>query len=160
MVDVTIAHGVGGERLFGNAGADDVVGVVAQKVGNAVTLRHGRGHGARIQLKDVGNGLLFARGQHPGACAGFGHGQNVVRGDAVVPQRRHTQHPEQRIRPPAVEPHHRAQQRHAPGHGLRQPHHQPLGIGHAQAFWEQVGKQDEKGGDDQERGEKARLLRG
>ena len=159
MVDVTFAHRVVGKRLGGNADADDRVGVVAQKESHALALRHGAGHRAGVQFKNVGNHLLLAHRQHTSACAGFHHGQHVVRGDAVVAPRRQAKHMEQAIGHAAVKPHQRVQCHDAKRHWARHAQCQPLGVGHGQALGEQVGQQDEQRSDDKERSQKSAGLR-
>ena len=77
MVEVSLAHRVGGIGLGGNPQADHGVVVVAQEIGDPFALRHGAGDGLGVELEDVGDGLLLMHGQHTGLGAGFGHGQDV-----------------------------------------------------------------------------------
>ena len=107
MVNVAIAHRVGGIGLFGNAGADDVVGVIAQKIGDAVALRHGRGHGARVHVHHIGNHLLRPQRQHPGAGAILGHGQDIVAGDALIAHGGQAENFDHRVGQPVKQPHQR-----------------------------------------------------
>ena len=159
VVDIAFADGVGGEGFFGNACANHMVRVITQKVGHAVARSHGRGHGASVQLKDVGNGLLFTLGQHTGAGAVFGHGQDVVRGDLLVALVGQACHADDGIGDAAVEPHHGAKDGHAQQHGAQHHQQQALRLDHAQAAGQQVSKQDEQRGDEKERGHRAQVLR-
>ena len=155
VVDIAVAHRVGGKRLGGDARADHRVRIVTQKVGDAVALRHGRGHRARIQLEHVGDHLLLARGQHASTGACLHQGQDVVGRDAVVAHRGQAQQGRQAVGQPVEQPHQRLEQRREPLHGAAHQYRQPLRFGHREALGQQVGQQDEQRGDEDEGGEKA-----
>ena len=155
VVDIAHAHGVGGKRLFGDPGADDVVAVVLVEEGNAVALRHGRAYGARVKLKHIGDYLLLSDGEQAGLGAHFGQREDVFGGDALVSHRGQAQELCEARGQPVEQPHQRFEHHHQPLHGPAHQHGQALGLGHRQALGQQIGQQDEQRSDQSERGQKS-----
>ena len=149
-VNIAVAHRVGGERLFGNAGADDVVVIVLVEKGNPFAQCHGRGYGARIQLEYIGNHLLFAGLQHASFGTRFGHGEDVFGGDALIARGGQAQQAKQGVGDEVVKPDDGLEDQHKPAHGCQHAHDVALGLVHADAARQQVGQQDEGRGDYQE----------
>ena len=144
VIQVAVAHRVGGKRLGRDAGPHHHVRGVAQKPGDPVARRHGTCDGQRVQLKHIGNDLLLAPGQQTGLGADFSQGQDVVRRDAVITLRGQAQRAKQGVGRLAVNPYKGLEDRHARLHGPRHHDRQLFRRGHAQALGHQVGKQDEQ----------------
>ncbi len=98
-------------------------------------------------IDHVGNHLLPAQRQHAGAGASLGHGQDIVGGDALIalagrPKFSSTRHRRSGCRSQTMG----LNTSMHPCMGCSTRSSQALGLGHAQALGQQIGKQNEQRG--------------